>query len=132
MHERSEISSFQPTDAWNMDWPYDVWTQVGVQASISGPDAATAVQDFVESLEHEPDSDDPGGAGLHYRGGYTAEVTTPDDGEVWQIVLASAGEDGLGSVQDAADDLVAALRQASGEVRLAWSELPATRARTAP
>ncbi|MGP5126470.1 hypothetical protein ACTXKL_08045 [Brachybacterium tyrofermentans] len=132
MHERSEISSFRPTDAWHMDWPYDVWTKVGVRASISGPGAATAVQDFVESLEHEPDSDVPGGARLYYRGGYTAEVTAPDDGEAWQIVLASAGEDGLGSVQDAADDLVAALRRASGEVRLAWSELPATRAGTAP
>lgn len=132
MHEQSAISSFRPTDAWYTDWPYDVWTKVGVQASISGPSAATAVQDFVDPLTHVPDAGVPGGARLYVRGGYTAEVTPPADGEAWQVVLASAGEDGLGSVQDAADDLVAALRRASGEVRITWGELPATRAGTAP
>lgn len=45
---------------------------------------------------------------------------------------AAAVQDGFGSVHDAADDLVAALRRASGELRITWGELPATRAGTAP
>lgn len=127
MCESSAVPSFQPTDEWYGDWPHGVSTLVRVLASITGSAAAPAVQRFLQPLTHNPDADVPDGVNLYFWGGFIAESTPPTDGGAWQIVLASAGEDGFDSLISAADDLTAALRATPGEVQLTWRELAATR-----
>lgn len=128
MAEATEIPSFRPSSEWYEDWPFDVDTSVQIEASVTGSAADRAVEAFLESLTPEPGADGADGTRVHYRGGFTVESAPSTDGDGWQIVLASAGEDGFDSLESAADDLVAALRATPGEVRLAWRELPATRA----
>lgn len=132
MSDDSVVASFQPTDSWYRDWPHGVDTSVQVQASISGPDAANAVQEFLKSLKHDPDVDVPDGVSQYYWGGFAVAVTAPADDGTWRIVLASAGEDGFDSVEDGADALVGALRSTPGAISLTWHELPATRINGAP
>lgn len=128
MSDSSAVPSFQPSSEWYADWPYDVSTLVQVRALVTGPAAARAVQRFLDPLTHNPDAAVPAGASLYYQGGFTVTVTPAGEGDSWQIVLASAGQDGFDSLRFAADDLAAALRETPGAVRLAWHELPATRA----
>lgn len=66
MSEGSQVSSFQPTEAWHADWPYGVATSVQVQACVAGPTAARAVQEFLKPLNQDPDADVPEGANLYY------------------------------------------------------------------
>lgn len=127
MAEASEIPSFRPSSEWYEDWPFDVDTRVQVEACVAGSAADRAVQAFLEPLTHDPGADGAGGVRVHHWGGFTVESAPSADGDGWQIVLASAGEDGFDSVESAADDLVDALTATPGEVRLAWHELPATR-----
>ena len=82
---------------------------------------------FLEPLTHDPSADSAGGTRIHYWGGFAVESAAIANGDGWRIVLASAGEDGFDSVESAAGQLVDALRETPGEVRLAWRELPATR-----
>lgn len=132
MRDGTIVKSFEPSAAWQMDWPHGVSTVVQVKACVSGLSAAGAVREFLKPLHHNPDADVPDGVSLYYWGGFTAQVTPPVDEDVWRIVLASAGEDAFDSVQDAADALVEALRAAPGEVLLTWQELPATRVNGTP
>lgn len=126
--ERLAVPSFQPSAEWSEDWPYGVSTLVRAQASVTGPAAAHGMQRFLEPLTHSPEAEVPDGVSLYFQGGFFVEVEPPADEGAWQIMVASAGEDGFGSLMTAADDLVAALRATPGEVRLSWRELPATTA----
>ncbi|MGC3021331.1 MULTISPECIES: hypothetical protein [unclassified Brevibacterium] len=128
MCDNSVIPSFNPSEDWYADWPHGVSTSVQILASVTGAAATRAVQHFLEPLTHNPDARVPAGVDLYYQGGFTVETMPTDDAGALQIVLASAGEDGFDSVLSAADDLTAALRETSGEVRLTWHELAATRA----
>lgn len=128
MTETTEIPSFRPSSGWYEDWPFDVDTSVQVEATVTGPAADRAVEAFLEPLTEDPDAFLADGVRVHYRGGFTVASAPAADGDGWKIVLASAGEDGFDSVEGAAGDLLDALRAAPGEVRLAWHELPATRA----
>ena len=128
MTEATGIPSFRPSSGWYEDWPFDVDTSVQVEASVTGPAAERAVEAFLAPLTHDPGADGAGGIRVHYRGGFTVESAPAADGDGWRIVLASAGKDGFDSVEGAAGDLVGVLRATPGEVRLAWHELPATRA----
>jgi hypothetical protein len=127
MFEATEIPFFQPSREWYEDWPFDVDTSVQVEAHVTGAAADNAVEAFLAPLMQSPDSDGAGEARAHYWGGFTVESALAADGTGWQIILASAGEDGFDSVEGAAGDLVDALRVTPGEVRLTWRELPATR-----
>lgn len=127
MCDASAVPAFVPSDGWYEDCPYEVSTLVQVRASVTGPAADRVVQSFLEPLTHNPEADVPDGVSLHYQGGFLVESTPPVDGGAWQLLLASAGEDGFDSLRTAADDLTAALRATPGEVRLTWQELPATR-----
>lgn len=69
-------------------------------------------------LKHALDADVPNGVDLYFWGGYSAGETQPGENGAWKIVLASAGEDGFGSVQDGADALAAALRAAPGAITI--------------
>jgi hypothetical protein len=131
MAETTEIPSFRPSSEWYEDWPFDVDTSIQVEATVTGPAADRAVEAFLEPLTEDPDASLADGVRVHYRGGFTVASAPAADGDGWKIVLASAGEDGFDSVEGAAGDLVDALRAAPGEVRLAWHELPATRAKGA-
>jgi hypothetical protein len=128
MTETTEIPSFRPSSEWYEDWPFDVDTSVQVEASVTGAAADRAVEAFLEPLTEDLDASVADGVRVHYRGGFTVESAPAADGDGWRIVLASAGEDGVDSVEGAASDLVDALRAEPGEVRLVWHELPATRA----
>lgn len=127
MCDNSVIPSFDPSEDWYADWPYGVSTSVRILASVIGA-ATRAVQHVLEPLSHNPDVRVPAGVDLYYQGGITVEIMQADNAGALQIVLASAGEDGFDLVLSAADDLAAALRGTSGEVRLTWHELAATRA----
>ncbi|GGC23343.1 hypothetical protein KTJ89_01235 [Brevibacterium sediminis] len=128
MHSGTDVKPFTPSDHWLNDWPFDVWTVVQVRASITGAAAERAVRTFQAALRPDPDADVAEGTEVHFWGGYTAE-TSPSTGRIgWQIVLKSSGQDGISSVIGATDDLVEAIRQTSGEVRLTWHEVAASRA----
>ncbi|SLM90098.1 hypothetical protein [Brachybacterium nesterenkovii] len=128
MAEATEIPSFRPSSEWYEDWPFDVDTSVQVEASVTGPAADPAVERFLAPLTQIQDDSVPDGVRVHYWGGFTAATAPREDGDGWVIVLESSGEDGFSSLQGAADDLADALRSTPGDVRLAWRELPATRA----
>lgn len=127
MAEATEIPAFRPSSGWYEDWPFDVDTSVQVEACVTGSAADRAVKAFLKTLRRDPVVDDPDGVRVHYWGGFTVESAPLVDEDGWQIVLASAGEDGFDSVESAAGGLVDAIRATPGEVRLAWRELPATR-----
>jgi len=128
MTDGTEIPSFRPSSEWYEDRPFDVDTSVQVEASVAGPAADLAVERFLEPLTEDLDDSVADAVRVHYWGGFTVESAPSADGDGWLIVLASAGEDAFDSLQGAADDLVDELRATAGEVRLAWRELPATRA----
>ena len=128
MADTSRIPSFRPTARWLEDWPFDVDTSVQVEATVTGPAADRAVEGFLALLTQVQDDSAAGGVRVHSWGGFTAETAPRADGDGWVIVLESSGQDGFSSLQGAADDLADVLRSTPGEVRLAWRELPATRA----
>ncbi|WP_166971112.1 hypothetical protein [Brevibacterium atlanticum] len=128
MHSSSDVRPFTPSRHWREDWPYDEETVVQARASVTGTAADRAVNSFHASLTAVPDAEVADGTSVHYWGGYTAETSKAADGDGWQILLKSAGEDGIGSVMGATEDLVEALRAGAGDVRLTWHEMAATRA----
>lgn len=128
MAEATEIPSFRPSSGWYEDWPFDVNTSVQVEASVTGAAADRAVEAFLAPLTEDLDASLADGVRVHYQAGFTVATAPAADVDGWRIVLASAGEDGFDSVEGEVGDLVGALRAAPGEVRLAWHELPATRA----
>lgn len=128
MQSDSDVRPFTPSRHWLDDWPYDEQTVVQVRASVTGAAADRAVNSFHASLTAVPDADVAEGTRVHYWGGYTAETSKSADGDGWQITLQSAGEDGIGSVMGATEDLVEALRAEPGDVRHTWHEMAATRA----
>lgn len=127
MHSDSDVRPFTPSRHCLEDWPYDEQTVVQVRASVTGSAAARAVNSFHASLTAVPDADVADSSSVHYWGGYTAETSKSAHGDGWQIMLKSAGEDGISSVIGATEDLAEALRAESGEVRLKWHEAAASR-----
>lgn len=128
MIDASRISAFRPSGAWLEDRPFDVDMLVRVEAAVTGPAADHAVEELLSPLTQVLDDSAADGVRVHCWGGFTAETAPRADGDGWVMVLESSGEDGFSSLQGAADDLADALRTTPGDVRLAWRELPATRA----
>ncbi|WP_219921993.1 hypothetical protein [Brevibacterium oceani] len=127
MHSGSDVRPFTPSRHWLDDWPYDEQTVVQVRASVTGAAVDRAVNSFHASLTAVPDADVADGTSVHYWGGYTAETSKSADGDGWQIMLKSAGEDGISSVMGATEDLVEALRAELRDVRVTWDEMAAGR-----
>lgn len=125
--EDAVIPCFRPSAQWLEDWPFDVFTSVRVEASVTGPAADPAVESFLAPLTQVQDDSVADGVRVHCWGGFSAETAPRENGDGWVIILESSGEDGFSSLQGAADDLAETLRSTPGEVRLAWRELPATR-----
>jgi hypothetical protein len=125
---RAAIPSFRPSREWYEDWPFDVDTSVRARATLTGPAAERAVETFLAPLTQVQDDTVAEGVRVHFWGGFSAETAPRADPDGWEIVLESSGQDGFSSLQGAADDLADVLRSTPGEVRLAWHELPATRA----
>lgn len=128
MHSGTDVPPFTPSRQWLEDWPFDVWTVVQVRASVTGAAADCAVRRFQAALRPVPDADVADGTDVHYWGGFTVETSPSADGSGWRIVLLSSGQDGFSSVIGATDDLVEAIRETPGGVRLTWQEMAARRA----
>ncbi|MGP5258488.1 putative quinol monooxygenase [Brachybacterium paraconglomeratum] len=122
------IPCFRPTAHWLEDWPFEECTLVRARATVTGPAADRAVEDFLAPLTQVRDDSVADGVRVHYWGGFGAETARRADEDGWDILLESSGQDGFSSLQIAADDLAETLRSTPGDVRLAWRELPATRA----